>query len=83
MNLDIGFSIGQCRDYHDDLKMGEPRQVTIVVGPIRVNRAPVPGGGDHWDIFIGCNRHEECQEVSCHYSKAARDRRESRREARG
>ena len=79
MNLDVGYAIGQCRDYCDELKQGEPRQVTIIVGPIRVNMLPVEGGGQHWDIFLGCNRHEDCQEVGCHYSKAARDRRESRR----
>jgi len=71
MNLEINQAIGWCRNFKSD---GRTREVTIVVGPIRVNESEVDGMR-HWDIFIGCNRHNDCMDVTCHYSRAARERR--------
>ena len=78
MNLGINQAIGWCRNFKSD---GSTREVTIVVGPIRVNEAEVDGMR-HWEIFIGCNRHNDCMDVTCHYSRAARERRIREKEKR-
>lgn len=82
MNIEISQAIGKCRDFVTESSSGRStREVTIIVGPIRVNESELDGGR-HWDIFIGCNRHNDCEDVTCHYSRAARERRVREKEER-
>lgn len=72
MMLQIGYTIGKCPQY---LEGGEEREVTVVIGPLRVFEDITKDGDTVYEIIVGCNMHFRCRNPNCEYSKASRDER--------
>lgn len=79
--LQIGYTIGKCSDYKED---SETREVTVVVGPLRVLEAITENGKTSHEVIAGCNMHFYCENKKCVFSKVSRnERREARKTSGG
>lgn len=76
--LQIGYTVGKCPDY---IEGGETREVTIVIGPLRVFEDITRDGKTSYEVIVGCNMHFYCGNGKCIYSKVSRDERRKQREA--
>jgi len=59
---------------------GEKREVTIVIGPLRVVERSLERGDKEYAVFNGCSRYYYCEDTECEYSRAGKELRKVSRQ---